>query len=415
MARNHPSSENDWRRVHQELSRLARLRAGLDADEGRWMLRAERSRVHAQLGYGSFSEYIARLFGYDAQSTREKLRVAAALEKLPALSRALSQGELTWSAVRELSRVATTATETEWLEAACGKTVRQVERQVAGRKAGARPGDPADPAAERHTLRFDVSAETLATFREAMDKLRRETGPSLDDDDALLLMARCVLGGPTDEGRASYQVLVSLCEQCGCGRQQGAGQELPVGPEILEMANCDAQRIRSSHVGGDETQKPSDPRNSRERPRAAQDIPPAVRREVMRRDCGGCVVPGCTNRLFVDVHHLDLRSEGGDHDPDRLAVLCSAHHRAVHRGKLSIEGHVSTGLVFRHADGRVYGAPVSAGAVDLWTKVFRGLRNLGFGESETRRALNQVRSNAGQAEVAPSAEQVLREALLVLT
>jgi hypothetical protein len=140
-----------------------------------------------------------------------------------------------------------------------------------------------------------------------------------------------------------------------------------------------------------------------------------VRREVMRRDCGCCVVPGCRNRLFVDVHHIDLRSEGGDHDPDGLVVLCSAHHRAVHRGRLSIEGRVSTGLVFRQADGQVYGEPVNAGAMDLWTKVFRGLRNLGFGESETRRALKQVRSNAEQAQAPPSAEQVLREALLVLT
>ena len=63
--------------------------------------------------------------------------------------------------------------------------------------------------------------------------------------------------------------------------------------------------------------------------RATQTIPPAVRRQVMRRDRKRCVVPGCTNHRFVDVHHLDPRSEGGGHDPDRLAVLCGSHHRAV--------------------------------------------------------------------------------------
>jgi hypothetical protein len=381
------------------------------------MLRAERCRVHSELGYGGFAEYIERLFGYDAQTTREKLRVAAALEELPALYRALSSGELSWSAVRELTRVATADTETEWLGAARGKTVRQVEKQVAGRRRGARPGDPADPKAARHVLRFDVSAETLATFREAMDKLRRDTGSSLDDDAALLLMARHVLGGPTDEGRASYQVLVNVCEQCGRAHQQAGGEELPLAPEILEMANCDAQRIPTSHVGHNGSTPTSHVgrEETGPRPRATQDIPPAVRREVMRRDRGCCVVPGCKNRVFVDVHHLDLRSEGGDHDPERLAVLCSAHHRAVHRGKLSIEGSVSTGLVFRHADGSVYGEPVSAAAIDVWTKVFGGLRHLGFREGDARRVLGELRNKAEKAQAQPSAEQVLRQALLVLT
>jgi hypothetical protein len=61
--------------------------------------------VHVHLGYSSFSEYIERLFGYQARSLQERLRVAEALEGLPALARALSSGELSWSAVRELTRV----------------------------------------------------------------------------------------------------------------------------------------------------------------------------------------------------------------------------------------------------------------------------------------------------------------------
>jgi hypothetical protein len=45
-----------------------------------------------------------------------------------------------------------------------------------------------------------------------LTKLRREADGSLDDDAALLLMARHVLGGPVDAGRASYQVAITVCE-----------------------------------------------------------------------------------------------------------------------------------------------------------------------------------------------------------
>jgi hypothetical protein len=72
----------------------------------------------------------------------------------------------------------------------------------------------------------------------------------------------------------------------------------------------------------------------------------------MRRQHGKCAVPGCRNALWTDVHHVRLRSEGGTHDRENLLALCSVHHGAVHRGALFIEGTWSTGLTFRHADGK---------------------------------------------------------------
>jgi hypothetical protein len=115
--------------------------------------------------------------------------------------------------------------------------------------------------------------------------------------------------------------------------------------------------------------------------------------------------------VFVDIHHLVPRSEGGRHDPDTLVVLCSAHHRAQHRGQLFIEGRVSTGLVFRHADGTPYGSCAEPRAVGLFLDVFRALRGLGFGESEAKNALERVRTRAPSDTTIQS---VLRQALLVL-
>src|SRR6185436_5756867 len=154
-----------------------------------------------------------------------------------------SGGELSWSAVRELTRVAVRDTEQEWLEFARGKTLRQLEQVLAQRQTGDTPASPPDLSAQRHTLRFDVAAETLALFREAMSELRRRAGCQLDDDSALLELARCVLGGPSQEGRASYQIVLNVCPDCGNGRQQGAGELVPVGPEVVNMAQCDAQHV----------------------------------------------------------------------------------------------------------------------------------------------------------------------------
>jgi hypothetical protein len=247
-----PGNEShDWLQAHEALSRLAKQRAHAEWVEGRALLAALRAGAHYRLGFGSFFEYVEALFAYKPRSIDEKLRVARALEALPSLAVDLRDGTLAWSTVRELTRVATAETEAAWRDAARGKSVRQIEELVSGRKLGDSPDAPADPTLRRHVLAFEVLAETLATVREAFAKLRRDIGEPLDEETALLLMARHVLGGPTDQGRASYQIAFTVCEQCGRGCQQGHGRNLEVDGAITEMALCDAQHIVHVDFGGD--------------------------------------------------------------------------------------------------------------------------------------------------------------------
>jgi len=419
-----------WHRAHEELVRLAATRAGLDYEEGRWLLRAERSGVHVRLGYGSFREYVERLFGYSPRLVQEKLRVADALEGLPLLSAELERGRLSCSAVRELSRVATRATEQAWLEAARGRSIREIEELVSGQKPGNLPEDAPDAGAKRHVLRLEVSGEALATFREAMAKMRREAGGALDDDAAILLLCRRALEGPRDEGRSSYQVALTVCEHCRRGMQQGRGELVEVSAEIIEMAECDGQNVghvgethahvgetgrahvRESHahvgemghahVGETEHAHVGETKHAHvgaSLPRATQTIPPALRRRVLRRDGGRCRVPGCQQAVFVDMHHLELRSEGGGNTLENLVTLCSAHHRAIHRGQLFVEATPSGGLAFQHADGTPYGALPAPHSAELFAKAFRALTRLGYRETETKRALARIpESSTGSLE-----------------
>jgi len=447
-----------WLLAHHELSRLAKERAAADAEEGRWLLAALRSAAHVHLGFASFSEYVERSFGYKPRSTQEKLRVAEALEELPVLTRALEQGTIHWSAVRELTRVAVPENERAWFGVAHGKTLRQLEEMVAGKTPGDDPSSPPRLSERRHVLRFEVTPDTFALFREALAALRRSIDSALDDDAALLALARLALGGPRDEGRASYQIAVTRCAACGQGHQSASGELVPVGAEILEMAHCDAQHLGciSPHAANDSTPiasiRPSpevhvgahvhaehDPVPTPTSPsartpetvphshapvgaktpnaghtltRATQTTPPALRRAVLARDHRRCRVPGCRNSAFVDLHHLHLRSEGGPDDPENLITLCGAHHRAAHRGQLLIDGTATT-LGFRHSDGNPYGRVAEPQALDARAKTFRALRSLGFREADVHAVLAQLEREGGLA--AATVEQWVRAALARLT
>jgi hypothetical protein len=427
---------DDWQTAHAQLLRLARKRSGLDLEEGRWLLVAFRAGSHVRMGYGSFAEYVERVLGYSPRLTHDKLRVAEALETLRAVPEALREGKLSWSAARELTRVATLKTEAEWLAAAEGRTMRDVERLVSGRPLGSRPQDPVDAEARRHLLRFDVSAETLGAFRDAIARIRRDAGGSIDEDAALMMMARRVLGGPKDEGRASYQIGLTVCEDCRRARQHAHGELIDVGGDVLEMAECDAQTLGlpPTRVDHEATAAASPSTIAR----AKQDVPPAMRRQVLRRDQGRCVFPGCSHATFVDLHHIIGRANGGANHADNLVIVCGAHHRAIHRGQVLLAGSASGGLRFSHVDGTPYGAasvPEPEPAANSATRVegshgrplrrsdtrdptklrelsCRALKRMGFGEQEARHAVDLASTHVGHEG---TIEHLVRRALQALT
>jgi hypothetical protein len=376
-----------WRVLHEEIRGLARSRAANERAMGRALLRAHRDGGWRQLGVATFIEYAERFAGLTPRQTEDRLRVAFALERLPATDLALARGELPFTAVRELCRVMEPDTEAEWLTEVEGRTVGEIQQLVSGREPGDLPEDP--PRARRHRLSFEVSPEVYALVRDAQAKVRAQAGGSIEDEDVLRTMARAVLEGPGDEGRSSYQIAVSLCSSCGTASQDGSGEAVTIDETALETAACDAQHLD-------------------EKGHATQDVPPATRRLVMRRQHGKCGVPGCRLTTWIDVHHLQFRSEGGTHDERNLLGLCTMHHAAVHRGALWIEGTWKTGLKFSHADGTVYGALVDPGAAAVLADVHRALVGLGFKDREARARVARIKTHVGALG---SLEAALRAAL----
>jgi len=185
-------AEPRWQTVDRALRELAIRRAALDADEARWLREAEALQIWRPLGMVSALDYLERALGYAPRTAQDRLRVARALGTLPQLTAALATGQLAFSAVRELTRVATPATEASWISAANGKNLRQIEDLVAGHDPGDRPEDPPDPDACTHVVRFELAAQTFALLRQARMVLDDEHGQNLADDAFAALTA---LGG----------------------------------------------------------------------------------------------------------------------------------------------------------------------------------------------------------------------------
>ena len=81
-------------------------------------------------GFASCGHWLSWRTGIAPGAAREKVRVARALGDLPLLGAAMERGELSFSKVRALTRIATQQTEEELLELARHATASQVERIV---------------------------------------------------------------------------------------------------------------------------------------------------------------------------------------------------------------------------------------------------------------------------------------------
>ena len=86
--------------------------------------------------------------------------------------------------------------------------------------------------------------------------------------------------------------------------------------------------------------------------RRTRTVGTALRNALVLRD-GGCTFPGCDRPTsWCDAHHLHHWADGGPTDLDNLALLCSAHHHAVHEGGWRLARGPDAILGFESPSGR---------------------------------------------------------------
>ena len=390
-----------WRELDRHLRSVAKRRAALDHEELTLIREAVRVQLWRPLGMTSMREYLESRMGYRPQTAAERLRVAEALEALPTTEQALAANELSYSAVRELTRVATRKTEAAWVDACRGKNLRQIEELVAEREPGDAPTSAPKPNLRPRKVPFDLRPATLAHLREVRAKLEAERGERLDDDELIdALCLRVLEGAPPREGttpKPRYQLRVTVCPACKQGWQNGAGREIAIPPADTACATCDAEHID-------------------DRGQVTSEIPSATRRLVFRRDRNRCTVPGCRSAHNLDAHHIVHRAHGGTHEPENLTLLCAGHHRAHHDGLLVISGRApAIEVQWRMEIPRVddpetvphVGAPPAEPPVAELAR--SALRNLGLSRKEAKVYVARALAVVGDDEVEPLIRAALRE------
>jgi hypothetical protein len=346
-----------WQEVTQATHRFLVLLREFDLRQG-WK------------AYGNVdcAEWLNWRCGISRVTAQEKVRVARALWLLPQIDAAFAQGDLSYSKVRALSRVATERNETDLLTFALKATAAQVESYCRRLRNGDAEVSAADAkrlhesrSLSRHfredgtgTLTVELPNAELELVLKALEYVAQ----SLPDDpsrslfakgaDALLQMARDALAGRSDNGSApeNYQVVVHV--DATALSRLGGEADVPL-PTVRRLC-CDGAVVPI--VDGDDGRALNVGRKQRI-------VPTAIKRAVFARD-RACTFPGCHHTRYLDTHHVHHWADGGETSLDNLLVLCTTHHRLVHEGGFSIQRNRDGRYYFCRPDGRPVEIPSSA-------------------------------------------------------
>lgn len=355
---------------------ITSLNAHLSAATCRWLVYVgefDRRGGHETWGCYDLAQYLNWKCGIDRRTAREHVRVARALPGLPRTLDAFSRGELSYSKVRAITRVATPENEEALVDWARHGTASHLERIVRGYGTVLRNLEM-QQVNERHarrsvrchqdddgstvlTARLDpeAAAEVMAAL-EAMEKEQAGSAeprvtPREDPEtlraDALVAMAEAAMAGLKAEHPTAsipevvVHVDVDVLADDAEGRCELAGGT-GLAPETARRLACDARIVvmvedadgNPLHVG-----------RRRRTPSAA------LRRALASRD-GGCRFPGCEARRFLHAHHVQHWGRDGETEPGNLLTLCSKHHRLVHEGGFTCHAEGANEFVFQTPDGR---------------------------------------------------------------
>jgi hypothetical protein len=139
-------------------------------------------RIHGQrdrelLAYVDEFHASACFFDLGPREVRERVRIGRALRQLPQIEAAFIAGELSYSRVREVTRVAQPDTESEWLDCARHLDMRALERRVAGtaEELAASQWDHFDETRAQSRGAEDGPRQTFDTAGTHFDEARAET------------------------------------------------------------------------------------------------------------------------------------------------------------------------------------------------------------------------------------------------
>ena len=337
--------------------------------------------------------------GVSLTAAREKLRVARCLSALPKIDAAFATGEISYSKVRAMVRVATPENEDYLLMIAQYGTATQMEKLVGKYRSIQCANEDSQEKEQKEqrnvayhqdddgswVIRARLPAETGALVVKAIEAVarpiqlekqaeiveahrQRESGKNdsaeSSSEEEETLAVKTQLDYIKTYAHAKADALITVAEHfLATSDQNNQFQGLKGSERCQIMLHVDIDTLRTHNTGkrkgtaqcnlddkhwiSPKTAKrlacdatlvtvlEDDQNNVLNIGRRSRTVPAAIKRALSLRD-KTCRVPGCCQSRDLDAHHIQHWADGGETSLSNLLLMCRHHHRQLHEGVFSI-------------------------------------------------------------------------------
>lgn len=343
--------------LFDKLSELCGQRNAIDGRIVDIVAELERDELCGMTGARSVAALVAWKTGVTPRNAETVVAVARRVEEFPRCTQDLREGRLSLDQVGVIAERAADGSDAHYAELAAVATVTQLRTAI---KLEPRPEPDPKPEPQREITKIPGPADEYTTWRIRLPRLEAakfeaalqshhdalvadwkrdhdidpNTGeptsaqapPFPNSVDAFMSLIQA--GWDTDVAARPHGQRTTVAVHLNLTDRIAA---LHLGPVLTDEERrfllCDAtcEAWFESHgqpIGAGRT---------------TRTISRRLRRALEHRDrC--CVVPGCGATRGLHAHHIIHWEDGGPTDLDNLVLVCPYHHRAHHRGEITITG-----------------------------------------------------------------------------
>jgi 5-methylcytosine-specific restriction endonuclease McrA len=321
----------------QHVKRLAANERHATAQLVAHLAEVDARRLYLGEGCSSLFTYCSQVLHLSEHAAYGRIEAARAARKFPALLDALASGALHLTAVTLIASHLTPENVQRVIAAATHKTKRDVEELVVA----LRPQAPVPSSVRKIPQRSQrasahragpLQAEFAVQERETAESLAGDTPGDAPDSAGSRLPVRPIAHA-TVKPLAPEYCLVKFTASRATHEKLHEAQALlrhqvPSG-DVAEIFDR-ALTLLLAKLRKDRHAASCKPRATHRTSNTGRHVPAAVKREVWARDGGQCAFVGavgrCTERGFLEYHHVIPFADGGKTDASNLQLRCNAHN-----------------------------------------------------------------------------------------
>lgn len=286
-------------------------------------------RLYLAEGYSSLFIYCTKCLRLSEHAAYGRIEAARAARKFPIVSELLTNGSITLTTVCLLASHLTVENCQQLLTAARHKTKREVEQQVA-----ALAPMPAAPTVVRKLPQSKTKSNNAETVDIAVLPSRNLTSQSMDNQTANVASqqprpAPPALIAPLTPERFKLQITISRETHDKLRKAQDLLRHVVPSGDPAAIVDR-ALTLLLQHLESRKMARVDRPRTELPTNTHARHVPAAMKRQVWKRDHDQCAFIGtegrCSERGFLEIHHVIPFADGGPTTVDNLQLRCRAHN-----------------------------------------------------------------------------------------